>query len=81
MVASNFFSMCERLEMDSAGRIVIPKTHQEMAGLSTNVVMIGAGKYLDIWDRDTWTNGRDGRIGELPHAIKRLQQRAKDGKS
>lgn len=77
MVASSFYGMCERLEMDSAGRIVIPRAHQELAGLSTNVVLVGAGKYLVIWDRETWNSGKAERNRNLPAAMKQLQDQGK----
>lgn len=41
-------------KLDSAGRIRIPKTLLEHAGLDSNCVVIGAGEYLEIWDADAW---------------------------
>lgn len=40
--------------LDSAGRIRIPKALIEHAGLSGPCVVIGAGEYLEIWDAEAW---------------------------
>jgi MraZ protein len=52
--ASAFFGMCERIEPDSANRIVIPRMHKSISQLGDEVVMVGCGKYLEIWDKSLW---------------------------
>jgi MraZ protein len=52
--ASKFFSMCERIEPDSANRIVIPRMHRTISELGDDVVMVGCGKYLEVWNRSLW---------------------------
>jgi len=61
----SFFGLCERIEPDAAGRIVIPRLHRELAGLGDEVVMIGGGKYLELWNKQRW-------IDELPTMHKNL---------
>jgi MraZ protein len=41
-------------ELDSAGRIGIPAGFLAHAGITKDVVVVGAGEYLEIWDRETW---------------------------
>jgi MraZ protein len=41
-------------ELDSAGRIRIPKPLIEHAGLDGKCVVIGAGEYLEIWNAEAW---------------------------
>ncbi len=41
-------------ELDSAGRIGIPAGFLAHAGITKDVVVVGAGEYLEIWDRATW---------------------------
>jgi len=36
--------------LDSQGRILIPKRMLEEAGIKTEVVLAGAGKYFEIWE-------------------------------
>ena len=41
-------------ELDSAGRIMIPPAFLAHAEIKKDVVVIGSGEYLEIWDRETW---------------------------
>ena len=41
-------------ELDSAGRIMIPAPFLKHAGITKDVVVIGSGEYLELWDRETW---------------------------
>jgi MraZ protein len=42
-------------ELDSAGRVMVPKPMLEHAGLTKDVVVTGAASRLEVWDRATWT--------------------------
>ena len=59
---AGFFGFAERLEMDSTGRITLPKRHVELTGLSGNVVIIGAGNRLEVRPRDQWLAEVPGRF-------------------
>ena len=39
---------------DKQGRILIPQTLREHAGLTKDVVIIGAGSHAEIWDLGRW---------------------------
>ena len=41
-------------ELDAAGRIMVPPKLLGYAGLSKDVVMVGAGECLEVWDSATW---------------------------
>lgn len=41
-------------EVDDSGRILIPPTLREHAGLTKEVVWAGLGKKAELWDKDTW---------------------------
>jgi MraZ protein len=43
-------------ELDSAGRIMVPPNFLAHAGITKDVVVIGSGEYLELWDRDAWTS-------------------------
>ena len=45
-----------RLDIDKAGRILIPEYLAQMAGLSSNqeAVLVGQGEYFEIWSHDEW---------------------------
>ncbi|MBI4743631.1 MAG: division/cell wall cluster transcriptional repressor MraZ [Actinobacteria bacterium] len=40
--------------VDKQGRVVIPQSLRDHAGLSREVVVVGARKKLEIWDKDKW---------------------------
>jgi MraZ protein len=42
------------VELDSAGRVMLPAKFMEHAGISREVVITGAGECLELWDRSTW---------------------------
>ena len=65
----NFVGPAVELVADKQGRIVIPQPLREYAGISRDVVILGTGKYIEIWDkvayeRDLDENGDLGAIGE-----------------
>lgn len=53
-----FFSGSQEVELDAAGRIMIPSTMREEAGIAKEVVVVGAGHRLEIWDRTRWAEHR-----------------------
>jgi MraZ protein len=42
------------LELDAAGRVMVPSKLLEAAGLGKEVAVIGAGNRLEVWDREAW---------------------------
>jgi MraZ protein len=40
--------------LDSIGRVVVPDYLREYAGLKANIVIIGMGSFLEIWDAEKW---------------------------
>ena len=49
-----FFSEATDLELDAAGRVLIPAYLKEHAGLKAGVLVQGAGKRAEIWDAGRW---------------------------
>jgi len=54
------------VELDAAGRVMIPGFLQEHAGLRKEVVVTGAGECLEVWDRDAWGDYNRALSEELP---------------
>lgn len=42
------------VEMDGAGRILIPPLLRQFAGLSKDVVLVGQGAKFELWDDEKW---------------------------
>jgi MraZ protein len=41
-------------EFDDVGRILVPPTLREHAGLKKDVLWAGAGRYAELWDKEAW---------------------------
>lgn len=59
-------------DLDSAGRIRIPKPLIEHAGLSGRCVVIGAGEYLEIWDAEAWAKEEEALDEAAPEIAEGL---------
>jgi MraZ protein len=40
--------------LDTAGRVLVPDYLREYAGLKVNIVIVGMGSFLEVWDADRW---------------------------
>ena len=49
-----FFSGAAELEPDKQGRVLIPQSLRDFAGLERDVMVIGASVRAEIWDRQKW---------------------------
>jgi MraZ protein len=70
-----FFGLTERLEMDDKGRLPLPRTLLELAGLSagSEVVIVGAKNRLEIHRRDAWLADLKDKHRRLPALLSRIQ--------
>ena len=50
-----FLNGATQLELDSAGRLLIPKALMEYAGLEKDVVLVSAVDKIEIWDKTKYT--------------------------
>ncbi len=67
-----FFSSATECELDKQGRILIPPTHRERAGIAKNVMLVGIINKIEIWDSQAWEarNSQNGdKIGEALAAL------------
>ncbi len=44
----------QEVELDKQGRILIPATHREDAGLDSDIVIVGQIDKIELWDRKEW---------------------------
>jgi len=56
-------------ELDSAGRIMLPVPFLAHASIGKEAVIVGAGPWLEIWDRATWQEYDTGLIGRAADHI------------
>jgi MraZ protein len=53
-----FFGSSSDVELDAAGRIMVPRSLANHAGLEKDVVVVGAGDRLELWDKRRWNDHR-----------------------
>ena len=44
------------VEMDGAGRILVPPPLRQFAGLSKSVVLVGQGEKFELWEEEQWNS-------------------------
>ncbi len=67
-----FYSNAMEIELDGAGRIMLPPFLLEHAGLRKEVVVTGASESLQVWDRATWQQFNSDLTGEVAGITERL---------
>ncbi|MBI2610482.1 division/cell wall cluster transcriptional repressor MraZ [Candidatus Kaiserbacteria bacterium] len=62
------------IEVDAAGRILIPEHQRDFAGLKKRVVFAGVSDRVEIWDADRWGNYKRGIDRNAEQMAKKLGQ-------
>lgn len=59
-----FFADAVNAELDRQGRILIPDRLREIAGLelTSEVVVVGLDKFIELWNPDRWNNQNDDQM-------------------
>lgn len=65
------------VELDASGRILVPPSLRDYAGLEKKVVLVGQGRKLELWSEAAWLAERDTALaaeadGELPEELMML---------
>ena len=62
------------LEMDTNGRVLVPPTLREYAGLDKKLMLVGQGKNLELWSESGWTHCLDDSelTEDIPEEMKNL---------
>jgi MraZ protein len=54
-----FFSSADRVEVDRAGRILIPQFLRQSLKLESIAIVVGAGRYFEIWTPSGWAKQQE----------------------
>jgi MraZ protein len=70
-----FFSGAAEAELDKQGRVMVPSSLSDYAGLGKEVVVAGIRDHLEIWDRASWRAHLDEIEGSAEDVAERLATR------
>ncbi|RPA70102.1 division/cell wall cluster transcriptional repressor MraZ [Cyclobacteriaceae bacterium YHN15] len=54
LIKRSFFESMTEVELDNAGRFLIPKTFMTWAGIDKDAVLIGVGGFVEIWSPEKY---------------------------
>ena len=63
-------------ELDAAGRIMIPNSLREEAKLAKDVIVVGVGERLELWDKATWSEHRSTLLSGVAEVTARVDEAA-----
>jgi MraZ protein len=49
-----FFSGATELDVDSLGRVLLPRALKEFAGITEDVMIVGVSTRMEIWSKERW---------------------------
>ncbi|HEU0251071.1 MAG TPA: division/cell wall cluster transcriptional repressor MraZ [Solirubrobacteraceae bacterium] len=71
-----FYGSSQDSDLDAAGRIMVPGFLGEHAKLQKDVVVVGAGERLELWDRTAWQEHRPALLGSVAEITARVDHPA-----
>jgi MraZ protein len=57
-------------DMDAQGRILVPPTLRDLAGLGRRARMVGQVNKFELWDEETWARRREELLGEVGQLLR-----------
>lgn len=72
IIQRRIIAPAQEVEIDKAGRIAIPQSLREYAGLSKECVVLGITKRLEIWDVDAYKSWIEATEAEFEAASEAL---------
>lgn len=55
LVVRHFIVPAQEVEFDKSGRLSIPQSLREYAGLSKECIVLGIAKYMELWDSHSYS--------------------------
>ena len=66
------FGLSHDTELDNAHRVMIPTTHMEFAGLDKEVIVVGSGECLEVFDRAQHQGYAADQLTRVPDLVESL---------
>mgnify|MGYP004499938581 FL=1 len=67
-----FLAGAAEMEVDKQGRILIPSVLREFAALQKDVVFVGVGSRIEIWDRARWDDSISGYDDDMDEVAENM---------
>jgi MraZ protein len=68
-----FLGNATELDLDSAGRILVSPELRSAAGIQREVILLGMGSHLELWDAATYaTKEQAAMMQGVPDALKQF---------
>ena len=71
-----FYGNSQDADLDAAGRVMIPGFLGERAALTKDVVVVGVGDRLELWDRGAWSDHRSTLLSGVAEVTARVDDAA-----
>ena len=71
-----FYGSSHDAELDAAGRIMIPNSLRESAHLAKDVIVVGVGDRLELWDKGAWGAHRSTLLSGVAEVTARVDDAA-----
>ena len=65
-------AQANEVELDKQGRILVPQSLRESAGLKKDVVLAGVIDKIEVWDKEKWENATD--VDDIDDISERLAE-------
>jgi len=69
------FATAFNLNIDGQGRIALPVTLRQHAGIEDDVVVVGANTYFELWNKEAWAEEKGISREQAWQIIESLEQR------
>jgi len=69
-----FYGSSHDADLDAAGRIMVPSFLGEHAGLTKEVIVVGVGDRLELWDRGAWNDHRPTLLDGVAEITARVDE-------
>lgn len=70
------YGSSQEAELDAAGRVIVPAFLGEHAQLQKEIVIVGAGDRLELWNRDLWQRHQSPMLSEVAEITARVDDTA-----
>jgi len=68
-----FLGNAAEIDLDNAGRILVSPELRSAAGLDREIMLLGMGSHLEIWDANTYASKEQAAIAQgMPDALKQF---------